>query len=48
MRQHGARLRQMQYIGKLMRQMDPAWCHTLREALEPTLVRAGLLASAGR
>jgi ribosome-associated protein len=35
MRQHGARTRQMQYIGKLMRQLDPAALRTLREALDP-------------
>jgi ribosome-associated protein len=35
MRQHGARTRQMQYIGKLMRQLDPASLHTVREVLDP-------------
>ncbi len=35
MRQHGARTRQMQYIGKLMRQLDPASLRTVREALGP-------------
>ena len=35
MRAHGARLRQMQYIGKLMRQLDDAALRTVREALEP-------------
>ena len=35
MHQHGARLRQMQYIGKLMRQLDAAALHTVREALDP-------------
>jgi ribosomal 50S subunit-associated protein YjgA (DUF615 family) len=35
MRSHGARTRQMQYIGKLMRQLDPASLRTVREALEP-------------
>ena len=39
MRQHGARMRQMQYIGKLMRQLDPASLRRVREALEPA--RAG-------
>jgi ribosome-associated protein len=34
MRQHGARTRQMQYIGKLMRQLDPAVLRTVREALD--------------
>jgi ribosome-associated protein len=38
MRQHGARTRQMQYLGKLMRQLDPTSLHTVREALG--LVRA--------
>jgi ribosome-associated protein len=33
MRSYGARTRQMQYIGKLMRQLDPAVLHTVREAL---------------
>ena len=32
MRQHGARTRQMQYIGKLMRQLDSAALRTVREA----------------
>jgi ribosome-associated protein len=35
MRTHGARLRQMQFIGKLMRQLDAASLRTVREALEP-------------
>jgi len=35
MRSHGARTRQMQYIGKLMRQLDPAALRTVRQALEP-------------
>ena len=35
MRSHGARLRQMQYIGKLMRQLDAAALRTVHEALEP-------------
>jgi hypothetical protein len=35
MRAHGARLRQMQYIGKLMRQLDDAALRTVREALAP-------------
>jgi len=34
-RQHGARTRQMQYIGKLMRQLDPASLRMVREALDP-------------
>ncbi len=34
MHQHGARTRQMQYIGKLMRQLDSAALRTVREALE--------------
>ena len=33
MRSHGARARQMQYIGRLMRQLDPAGLRTVREAL---------------
>ena len=36
LRPHGARTRHMQYIGKLMRQLDPAVLNMLREALEPT------------
>jgi ribosome-associated protein len=35
MRPHGARTRHMQYIGKLMRQLDPAVLRMVREALEP-------------
>jgi ribosome-associated protein len=35
MRAHGARARQMQYIGKLMRQLDPAVLRTLCETLDP-------------
>jgi ribosome-associated protein len=35
MRSHGARTRQMQYIGKLMRQLEPAGLRTVREALDP-------------
>jgi len=35
MRSHGARTRQMQYIGKLMRQLDADALRTVREALEP-------------
>src|SRR5262249_4397007 len=35
MRSHGARLRQMQYIGRLMRELDPAALLTVREGLEP-------------
>ena len=34
-RPHGAHTRHMQYIGKLMRQMDPAVLRMVREALEP-------------
>ena len=34
MRSHGARTRQMQYIGRLMRQLDPAVLHTVRQALD--------------
>jgi ribosome-associated protein len=34
MRQHGARTRQMQYIGRLMRQLDAAVLRTVREALD--------------
>ena len=33
MRQRGARTRQMQYLGKLMRQLEPTSLHTVREAL---------------
>jgi ribosomal 50S subunit-associated protein YjgA (DUF615 family) len=32
---HGARTRQMQYIGKLMRQLEPAVLSRLRRALAP-------------
>lgn len=35
MQSHGARTRHMQYIGKLMRQLDPAGLRLVREALEP-------------
>lgn len=35
MHQHGARLRQMQYIGRLMRQLHPDALRTVREALDP-------------
>lgn len=35
MHQHGARLRQMQYIGRLMRQLDAAALRTVRQALDP-------------
>ena len=38
LRPHGARTRHMQYIGTLMRQLDPAVLHLLRAALEPTRV----------
>lgn len=40
MHQHGARLRQMQYIGRLMRQLEPAELQCVCEALDPA--RAGL------
>lgn len=40
MHQHGARLRQMQYIGKLMRQLDATELHLVHEALDPS--RSGL------
>ena len=32
---HGARTRQMQYIGRLMRQLEPAVLHTVRAAFAP-------------
>jgi ribosome-associated protein len=35
MRAHGARTRQMQSIGKLMRQLDPAMLSRIRMALTP-------------
>ncbi len=35
MQQHGARKRQLQYIGKLMRQIDP---EPIRAALEPFML----------
>ena len=35
MRSHGARTRQMQYIGKLMRQLEPTMLSRLRAALAP-------------
>lgn len=35
MRSHGARTRQMQYIGKLMRQLEPPILRTLCAALDP-------------
>ena len=35
MRSHGARTRQMQYLGKLMRQLDPDALRRVRAALEP-------------
>jgi ribosome-associated protein len=35
LRAHGARARHMQYIGKLMRQLDPAVLRRVREALDP-------------
>jgi ribosome-associated protein len=34
MRAHGARTRHLQYIGKLMRQLDPAMLSRIRAALE--------------
>ena len=35
MRAHGARTRQIHYIGKLMRQLEPSVLSRLRAALEP-------------
>ena len=35
MRSHGARMRQLQYIGKLMRQLEPTTINRLRAALAP-------------
>jgi ribosome-associated protein len=35
MRSHGAHTRQTQYLGKLMRQLEPAVLRTVREALDP-------------
>ena len=35
MRAHGARTRQMQYIGKVMRQLEPSVLHRVRAALAP-------------
>ena len=35
MRAHGARTRQMQYIGKLMRQLEPSVLSHIRAALTP-------------
>ena len=35
MRAHGARTRQIQYIGKLMRQLDPSVLSRVRTALAP-------------
>jgi ribosomal 50S subunit-associated protein YjgA (DUF615 family) len=35
MRSHGARTRQMQYIGKLMRQLEPSVLSHIRAALVP-------------
>lgn len=35
MRQHGARARQMQYIGRLMRELEPAALAAMRQALDP-------------
>ena len=39
MRAHGARTRQMQYIGKLMRQLDPRVLSHIRAALVPGRAR---------
>jgi ribosomal 50S subunit-associated protein YjgA (DUF615 family) len=38
MRAHGARTRQMQYIGKLMRQLEPGVLSRIRAALAPRRV----------
>jgi ribosome-associated protein len=35
MRSHGARTRHLQYIGKLMRQLEPAMLSRIRAALAP-------------
>ena len=35
MRAHGARMRQLQYIGKLMRQLEPTVLSRVRAALAP-------------
>jgi len=35
MRAHGARTRQMQYIGKVMRQLEPTALSRIRAALTP-------------
>jgi ribosome-associated protein len=35
MRSHGARTRQLQYIGKVMRQLDPTMLSRVRAALTP-------------
>jgi ribosomal 50S subunit-associated protein YjgA (DUF615 family) len=35
MRSHGARTRQMQYIGKVMRQLEPSVLSRVRAALTP-------------
>ena len=40
MRAHGARTRQLQYIGKVMRQLEPSALSRVRAALEPG--RAGI------
>jgi ribosome-associated protein len=40
LRSHGARTRQMQYIGKLMRQLEPTALSRVRAALAPG--RAGI------
>ena len=38
MRSHGARTRQLQYIGKLMRQLEPSVLSRIRTALAPRRV----------
>jgi ribosome-associated protein len=38
MRAHGARTRQMQYIGKVMRQLEPTALSRIRAALAPVRV----------
>ena len=50
MRAHGARTRQMQYIGKLMRQLEPAVLSRVRAALTPQggpMARAWILTTTG-
>jgi ribosomal 50S subunit-associated protein YjgA (DUF615 family) len=39
MRAHGARTRQMQYIGKVMRQLEPTVLSHIRTALVPGRAR---------